>query len=139
MRARVAKDVDGLVTAARETLGPAIVAPYLQDGVVPVLSFEPGLEQRLLEGLRVSEQGAFLALDLDVSQALMNDLTALNAQAEQQNVSPVLVCAPQIRPAVRRLTVTTLGRLPVLSYNELSGPIQITSFGVVNARPPVLA
>ena len=139
LRARVAKDVDGLVTSARETLGPAIVAPYLQDGTVPVLSFDPALEQRLLEGLRVSEQGAFLALDVDVSQALMNDLTALNAQAEQQNVTPVLVCAPQIRPAVRRLTATTLGRLPVLSYTELSGPIQITSFGVVNARPPVLA
>jgi flagellar biosynthesis protein FlhA len=47
------------------------------------------------------------------------------------------VCAPQIRPAVRRLTATTLGRLPVLSYSELSGPIQIRSVGVVNA--PVAA
>jgi flagellar biosynthesis protein FlhA len=137
LRARVSKDLDGLVTATRETLGPAIVAPYLQDGSIPVLSFEPGLEQRLLEGLRISENGSFLALDIDLSQALINDLTALNAQAEQQNLSPVLVCAPQIRPAVRRLTATTLGRLPVLSYSELSGPIQIRSVGVVNA--PVAA
>jgi flagellar biosynthesis protein FlhA len=138
-RARVGKDADGLVTAARDTLGPAIVAPYVQDGSVPVLSFDPGLEQRLLESLRISEHGGFLALDIDLSQSLMNDLTALNAAAEQQNVSPVLVCAPQIRPAVRRLTATTLGRIPVLSYSELSGPIQIRSLGVVTARSAALA
>jgi flagellar biosynthesis protein FlhA len=138
LRARVSKDVDGLVAAARETLGPAIVAPYLHDGSIPVLSFEPTLEQRLLEGLRVSEKGGFLALDLDLSQSLMNELSALNAQAEQQNISPVLVCAPQIRAAVRRLTATTLGRLPVLSYSELSGPIQIRSVGVVNARTALM-
>jgi len=138
MRARMSKDVDGLVTAARDTLGPAIVAPYLQDGTIPVLSFEPGLEQRLLEGLRVGEGGGFLALDVDLSQNLMNDLTALAAQAEEQNLSPVLVCAPQIRPSVRRLTATTLPRVPVLSYNELSGPIQIRSVGVVTARGAAL-
>jgi flagellar biosynthesis protein FlhA len=139
MRARVSKDLDGLVTAARDTLGPAVVAPYLQDGTIPVLSFEPGLEQRLLEGLRVGEGGGFLALDLDLSQNLMNDLTLVAQQAEQQNLSPVLVCAPQIRPAVRRLTATTLPRVPVLSYNELSGPIQIRSVGVVTGHSPALA
>ncbi|MGA8992955.1 MAG: flagellar biosynthesis protein FlhA [Nocardioidaceae bacterium] len=139
LRARVSKDIDGLVTAARDTLGPAIVAPYLQDGSIPVISFEPSLEQRLLEGLRVNEHGGFLALDIDLSQALVNDLVTINAQAEQQNLSPVLVCAPQIRPAVRRLIATTLVRLPVLSYSELSGPIQIRSVGVVAARSALLA
>jgi flagellar biosynthesis protein FlhA len=138
-RSRLSKDLDGLVTAARDTLGPAIVAPYLVDGTIPVLSFEPSLEQRMLEGLRVGEGGGFLALDLDLSQHLINDLTAVTQAAEDQNLSPVLVCAPQIRPAVRRLTATTLPRVPVLSYNELSGPIQIRSVGVVSAAAPALA
>ena len=138
-RARVGKDLDGLVTAARETLGLAVVAPHLRDGTLPVLSFDPGLEQRLLEALRVSEGGGFLALDLDLSQALMNDLTARNRQAEDQNISAVLVCAPQVRPAVRRLVATTLPRLPVLSYGELGGPIQIQSVGVVGGQAPALA
>ena len=138
MRARLSKDLDGLVTAARETLGPAIVAPYLHEGTISVLSFDPVLEQRLLESLRVTENGGFLALDVDVSQAVMNDLAVLNEQAEQLNTSPVLVCAPQVRPAVRRLTVASLGRIPVLSYSELTGPIQIRSVGVVQGRAAAL-
>jgi len=138
-RARVSKDLDGLVTAARETLGLAVVAPHLRDGTLPVLSFDPGLEQRLLEALRVTEGGGFLALDVELSQALMNDLTARNRQAEEQNISAVLVCAPQVRPAVRRLVATSLPRLPVLSYGELGGPIQIQSVGVVGGQAPALA
>ena len=98
-----------------------------------------GLEQRLLEALRVTEGGGFLALDLELSQALMNDLTARNRQAEDQNISAVLVCAPQVRPAVRRLVATSLPRLPVLSYGELGGPIQIQSVGVVGGQAPALA
>jgi len=138
MRARVGKDLDGLVTAARETLGLAVVAPHLQDGILPVLSFEPGLEQRLLEALRVSEGGGFLALDFELSQTMMNELATLNQRAEEQNLTPVLVCAPQVRPAVRRLVAATLPRLPVLSYGELGGPIQIQSVGVVGGQSMAL-
>ncbi|NUR09239.1 MAG: EscV/YscV/HrcV family type III secretion system export apparatus protein, partial [Nocardioidaceae bacterium] len=138
-RARLSKDLDGLVAAARDTLGPAIVASHVQDGQVPVLSFEPVLEQRLLEGLRVGEGGGFLALDLDLSQSLLTHLSALCRAAEDANISPVLVCAPQVRAAVRRLVSTGLPRLPVLSYSELSGPTPIRSLGVVTAEQPSLA
>ena len=135
MRARVAKDLDGLVEAARQVLGPAVVAPYVAGGSLPVLSFEPALEQRLLEGLRAGEDGAFLALDVDLAQGVLTSLAGLAREAEEQNLSPVLACAPQLRPAVRRMTSPSLPRLPVVSYTELAGPIQISSVGVVSVQP----
>ena len=135
MRARVAKDLDGLVEAARQVLGPAVVAPYASGGTLPVLSFEPALEQRLLEGLRAGEDGAFLALDVDLAQGVLTSLAGLAREAEEQNLSPVLACAPQLRPAVRRMTSPSLPRLPVVSYTELAGPIQISSVGVVSVQP----
>jgi flagellar biosynthesis protein FlhA len=135
MRARAGKDLDGLVEAARQVLGPAVVAPYVSAGSLPVLSFEPALEQRLLEGLRTGEDGSFLALDADLAQGLLTSLAGHARDAEEQNLSPVLACAPQLRPAVRRMTAPSLPRLPVVSYTELSGPIQITSVGVVSAQP----
>ena len=135
MRARVGKDLDGLVEAARQVLGPAVVAPYVSSGSLPVLSFEPALEQRLLEGLRGGEDGSFLALDVDLAQGVLTSLAASVRAAEEENLSPVLACAPQLRPAVRRMTSPSLPRLPVVSYTELNGPIQITSVGVVSAQP----
>ncbi len=139
LRARIAKDIDGLVEAARETLGPAVVAPYVQDGSINVISFDPMLEQRLLEGLRVADAGGFLALDADLTQALLTQLAQIGATAEDQNLSPVLVCAPQIRAAVRRMVAPSINRLPVLSYGELTGPIQIRSVGVVDGQAPAPA
>jgi flagellar biosynthesis protein FlhA len=138
LRARVGKDVDGLVDAARETLGPAVVAPYVSDGAISVISFDPGLEQRLLEGLRVTDSGAVLAVDPDLTQALLSQLAGLAQAAEEQNLTPVLVCAPQVRSAVRRMTHQSAPRLPVLSYSELTGPIQIRSVGVVTGQAPAL-
>jgi len=134
LRARVGKDIDGLVEAVRETLGPAVVAPYVQDGTINVISFEPLLEQRLLEGLRVAEGGGFLALDADLTQALLTQVGQIGQAAEDQNLSPVLVCAPQIRAAVRRMIGPSLPRTAVLSYGELTGPIQIRSVGVVTGQ-----
>jgi flagellar biosynthesis protein FlhA len=135
MRARVGKDLDGLVEAARSVLGPAVVAPYVAEGSLPVLSFEPALEQRLLEGLRTGEDGSFLALDVDLAQNLLTSLNGLARAAEDQNLTPVLACAPQLRPAVRRMTAPSMPRLPVVSYTELGGSISISSVGVVTSQP----
>ena len=135
LRARASKDIDGLVDAARNVLGPAIVAPYVSDGTVHVLSFEPGLEQRLLEMLRPTEHGAVLAVDPELAQSMLGQVATLVQQAENLNLTPVLACAPQLRSAVRRLLEPSIGRVPVLSYTELAGPVQVRSAGVVAAMP----
>jgi len=132
MRARVGHDLDGLVEAARAALGPAVIAPYVAEGTLNVVSFEPGLEQRLLEALRPAETGGFLVVDPDLAQRMLGQLAGLVRRAEEQNVNPVLACAPQLRSAVRRTVAATLPRLAVISYSELSGPTQIRSVGVVD-------
>jgi flagellar biosynthesis protein FlhA len=134
LRAQATKDLDQLVEAARAALGPAVVAPYLIDGVVTVISLEPLLEQRMLEALRPGEPGALLALDPDTAQQLLTDLSQLTAHAENENLRPVLVCSPQIRAAVRRMIRPVIGRLPVLAYPELTGAGQVRSVGVVTAE-----
>jgi flagellar biosynthesis protein FlhA len=139
LHARTSQDVDQLVEAARAALGPAVVMPYLSDGSIHVVSFEPMLEQRLLEGLRPTETGAVLAIDVDLAQTVLSQLSNLVQAAEEQNVTPVLACAPQLRAAVRRMVRPSIERLPVVSYSELSGPIQISSVGVVNPQPAAVA
>ncbi|MGN6250496.1 MAG: flagellar biosynthesis protein FlhA [Marmoricola sp.] len=131
LRGRDTKDLDTLVTAARTALGPAIVAPYLAEDTVHVLSLEPQLEQRMLEALVASEHGAMIALDPHLGQAVLGQLVRLVDEVENRNLRPVLACAPQVRPALRRMVAPVLRRLPVLSYAELTGPHQISGVGVV--------
>jgi flagellar biosynthesis protein FlhA len=132
LRARETKDAEHLVEVARATLGAAVVQPYLSEGAVHVISFDPQLEQRMLEALRPSEEGTVVAFDMEAGQVVLTELARLMAEAENTNVTPVVVCAPQLRPAVRRMVQPALGRMPVLSYRELSGTAQVRSVGVVS-------
>jgi flagellar biosynthesis protein FlhA len=133
LRAPVSKDLDGLVEASRAALGPAIVAPYLTDGAVSAISLDPILEQGMLEALRATEQGTVLALDPDTAQNVLTRAAQLMQEAENSNVRAVLVCAPQLRAAVRRLMAPALPRLPILSYTEIGGAQSVHSIGVVTA------
>jgi flagellar biosynthesis protein FlhA len=134
LRAQFTKEHDVLVEAARVALGPAIVAPHVHEGVVHVISFDPQLEQRMLESLRSTEEGPVLVLDPSLVHTIVGGLSQLVIDAENRNLRPVLACAPQIRMAVRRLARPAIDRLPVLSYPELSGTAQVRSVGVVTGE-----
>jgi flagellar biosynthesis protein FlhA len=133
LRATRTKELDPLVEAARQALGPAIAAPYVADKTLHVLTLEPQLEQSILESLRPGDLGQGIALDPETSQALLRNLAQLAQDVENRNIRPVLVCAPQVRAALRRLVQPIVPRLAVLSYQELTGADQIRSEGVVTA------
>ncbi|MBS42802.1 MAG: flagellar biosynthesis protein FlhA [Nocardioides sp.] len=134
LRAQTSKDLDGLVDAARGALGPAVVAPYLVDGTLHVISFDPQFEQRMLESTRPGEHGTTIVLDPVTLQTVIGALASNLIEAENQNIRPVLVCAPQLRAAVRRLVRPAIERLPVLAYPELMGSAQVRSIGVVSGE-----
>jgi flagellar biosynthesis protein FlhA len=133
LRAKVSTDLDGLVEAVRAALGAAISHPYVtEDERLHVITLDPSFEQRLLESVRQTEGGQVLALDGHTVDALVRGCTDLLEEAERMNLSPVLVCSPQVRAALSRLVRQVLPRLTVISYNEVSRTAQIESLGVVS-------
>ncbi|WP_199510367.1 flagellar biosynthesis protein FlhA [Nucisporomicrobium flavum] len=133
LRAKVSVDHDGLVEAARAALGPAIAAQYAADGRLTVITLDPMLEQTLLESLRPSETGAFMAIDGLRAEAIVSEAARLVEAAEQAGITPVLACSPQLRLPLMRLLRAGSRRVQVLSYSEISGSTaQIETMGVVN-------
>jgi flagellar biosynthesis protein FlhA len=133
LRAKASPDHDGLVEAARSALGPAIAARYVSNGTLSVITLDPQLEHGLLEAVRPGENGTFLAIDSTTAEAVINDVTRLATTAENQGVSPVLACSPQLRAPLTRLLRAGARAEPVLSYPEISGiNSQIETMGVVS-------
>src|ERR1700761_5524155 len=131
LRAKVSVDPDGLVEAARSALGPAIAANYVTEGRLTVITLEPMLEQQLLESLRPSETGAFMAIDGMRAEAIVSEAARLAETAEQQGLTAVLACSPQLRLPLMRLLRAGSRRIQVLSYSEISGSTaQIETIGV---------
>jgi flagellar biosynthesis protein FlhA len=140
LQAKQSTDPDALLEAARASLGPAIANRYSHDGTLTAITLEPRLEQQLLESMRPTDNGLQLLIDTGRAESILADLTRLTEQGEERGVSPVLVCSPQLRAALRRLVQMAVPRLPVLSYSEIAGStLRIETIGVVNGAYPVAA
>jgi flagellar biosynthesis protein FlhA len=131
LRAKVSAEPEGLVEAARQALGPALVAKYLDGRVLRVVMIDPALEQSMLEALRPGEHGTQILLDQAGMELVITSLRDSLARADALGNSAVLVCAPALRPAVHRLVTPQTG-VAVLSYTEVtSANVEIETVGVV--------
>ena len=140
LRAKVSQDPEGLIETARTALGPALAAQYVSDNVLRVIMIDPALEQSMLEALRPSDQGSQILLDPNRIETVLASLRAAVSGAENAGFNAVLVCAPALRPAIRRLVSAQAGGLPVLSYQEATaGNVSIETVGVVRGTETISA
>jgi flagellar biosynthesis protein FlhA len=71
---------------------------------------------------------------------MLSSLSAAVAAAEAAGKAPVLVCAPILRPAIRKLVPPPPAGVPVLSYAEVtSADVSIETIGVVRVGSAVPA
>ncbi len=138
LRAKVSTDPEGLIEASRQALGPALTAQFVENNLLRVIMIDPLLEQSMLEALRPSEQGTQILMDPARTESIVNSARDAVAQAEAQGYTPVLVCAPGLRPAIRRLVSMQTGGLAVLSYQEVtSANVNIETVGVVRGAETI--
>ena len=140
LRAKVSSDPEGLIEAARAALGPALSARHLDGQTLHVIMIDPLLEQSMLEGLRPSELGTQILIDQHALEGLLGSVRDVVSRVEGTGISAVLVCAPALRPAIRRLVSAQSGGLPVLSYQEVtSANLNIDTVGVVRGAESISA
>jgi flagellar biosynthesis protein FlhA len=134
LRAKVSTDPEGLIEAARLAVSPMIVAPRLEGGLLRVAMIDPALEQSMLESLRPSELGTQVIMDPNRMEAIIASVRTIIDEAGARGEDPVLVCAPALRPAIRRFIAPQVGGLAVLSYQEVTtAQVAIETIGVVRA------
>jgi len=128
--AAVTKDADAVNEAVRAALGRAICRQYQNEkGELSTITFAPSLEERLLQSVVRTEQGAVLAVDPAEAQ----NLAARIARALESAVAqPVLLCTPALRPHVWRLFTRVLPQIGVLSHNEVPPHVRVTPIAVLD-------
>ncbi|MCC3283143.1 MULTISPECIES: flagellar biosynthesis protein FlhA [Arthrobacter] len=140
LKAKSSPEPEGLIEAARQALGPALAAQYINSGVLRVIMIDPSLEQSMLENLRPSDQGTQILLDPTRIENIIASLKTTVATVENAGHSAVLVCAPALRPAIRRLVSAQANGLPVLSYQEATAAnVNIETVGVLRGTETISA
>lgn len=121
------KDVFALTELARIALKRQISHAVAPDGRLRALLLSTELEEALRGAVRVQGGVQQLALDPQVSQAVMEAL----AQAVRRHAPAALVTAVDIRRHVRKLIEHECFETPVLSYHELMPTLHLEPVGRV--------
>lgn len=124
--ATVTKDPDILTEYVRMALRRQISGLYAsKDGSIKVLTLDQATEEMLSETLQHQKTGLVLAAPPDVVSALTEQISPFVDRSLAQGETPVLLAAPNIRLALRRLLAGTMPQLAVVSINELLPNLEV--------------
>jgi flagellar biosynthesis protein FlhA len=83
------------------------------------VGLDPSLERQLASQIREVEDERYLALNPDVLQQLIDQLSKGVEKIMQNGFIPVVVCSGNIRIYLRRAVERSLQSIAIMSYEEL--------------------
>lgn len=93
--------------------------------ILPAYLLAPNVEETVRGSIRQTSAGSYLAMDPNVSKALVENLTRTVGDLSAASQKPVLLTSMDIRRYVRKMIEQDLYDLPVLSYQELIQEINV--------------
>ncbi len=130
--ANITRDTDLLTEYVRQRLKRGITQRFVQNNTAHVITLDPKLEQMIMERVRQSETGAYVALEPDAVQRLFNSLKRAVERFTALGVTPIVLTSPIVRMHFKKIVDQMAPELVVLSYNELEQKVEIRSEGLVS-------
>ncbi len=128
-------DTDILTEYVRQNLKRAISNQYFNNNeTTSVVTLDPNVEQKIMDSVKQTEQGAYLALDPDYTNKLMSSLKEETDKLEELGRTPIIITSPIVRMYLKKLTVEQFRNLHVLSYNEIDSDVELQSVGMVTVE-----
>ena len=119
------RQTDQMIEQVRQRLRRTITRRHAEDNRIWGITLDPRLEQLILEKLRQTEQGAFVALSPDQIHQLLASLKNAVEETLASGKPPLVLTTPSVRPHFKRLSEQLVPDLTVLSYNEIDTSVEI--------------
>lgn len=128
---RQTKDPELLAELVRQRLGGTICQALTKTNELKVLVFDPKVEQKLAAGLRQETDRAQLLIEPSFAEQILTRLAAHAEKMMSASIAPVLLCSPELRRHIRRITERSIPHLTILSMSEVPTSVSVQSFGRV--------
>ena len=126
--ARNQRDPDELSELLRQRIGFSICNKLRgRNRDLAVMSLDPRLENEVSTNLVDPTRG----LDPRIAEGLIRRIAPVADRMFREGKSPVLLCAGEVRKALKQLTHRAVPRLSVISVNEIPERIELSSYEVV--------
>ena len=129
--ATATKDTDILTEYVRHAMARHITQQNVQNGVLPCITLDPAIENKIAGGVQRTEHGSYVSLDPDSMQKLLLALQEELKKLTDQGYQPIVLTSPTVRPYFRNLVERSIAGLIVLSHAEIEQNVEIQILGVV--------
>jgi flagellar biosynthesis protein FlhA len=130
--AALTRDAEVLTEYVRQALGRSITRKYFEGNKSTVITLDPELEQALLNAVQKTENGSYVALEPNIANKVINNLSKQIQKFAEFGQQPVVLASPMVRLYFKKLTEHVIPGLVVLSYNELDPGMEIQTVGMVS-------
>ncbi len=128
---RATKDTEILTEYVRHAMARQISHQNVQNGVLPCITLDPALENRIAGAVQHTDHGSYVSLDPDTMQRLIDVLNEELQKLTNMGYQPVVLTSPAVRLYFRKLVERSLPGIVVLSHAEIEQSVEIQILGVV--------
>ena len=128
------KDTDMLTEYVRQQLKRTITRKYTDGNSIKVITLDQDVENTILNSIKRSEHGTYLAIEPPVVQNIVESMTEQMEKVKELIQQPIMLTSPIVRIYFKKLIDPFLPNLAVLSFSEIDSNIQIQAIGVVRAQ-----
>ncbi|MDI6731277.1 MAG: flagellar biosynthesis protein FlhA [Candidatus Margulisbacteria bacterium] len=133
--AHLSRDINILAEYVRQSLARQICEQYIdKENVITVVTIDPSLEETLTGAIHQSEYGSFLAVDPNVGEKILVQISGHMKNFRRLKLKPVILCSPRLRPHFKRFIERSFPDVAVLSYNEIVPQVKVQSIGMIAAE-----
>ncbi|MFH1390057.1 MAG: flagellar biosynthesis protein FlhA [Candidatus Margulisiibacteriota bacterium] len=133
--AHLSRDINILTEYVRQSLARQICEAYTdKDNIITVVTIDPGLEETLVGAIHQSEYGSFLAVDPNVGEKILVQISGHINNFKRLKLKPVILCSPRLRPHFKRFIERSFPDIAVLSYNEIVPQVKVQSIGMISVE-----
>ena len=121
-------------TALRRSICNNLLKESPDEGIA-VLTIFSEVEQLIKDAAITTPAGLAVAMAPDLAARLLQQISGLIANGQQ----PVVLTAPNVRLALRKLVAANFPSLHLLSYNEIIPELEVSAVGVIRMENLVRA
>ena len=132
--ATTSRDTDILTEYVRQALKRAISNKFFPPNETSsVVTLDPQLEQKIMSGVKQTENGTYLNLDPDLTKEILKSVEAEAKKLENLGKAPIVITSPIVRIYFKRLIEDYYKDIAVVSYKEVESNVESQSVGMVTA------
>jgi flagellar biosynthesis protein FlhA len=126
------KDTDVLTELVREAISRSICGQFNNGkNHLTVVAMDPNLEKLITDNIRQVENDVIYSIEPSVMQKIIQGISQAVEKLLGVSSTPLVVCSPNVRMHLKKLTERLIPHLNIISYNEIDPLYNVESVAIV--------